>query len=153
MDRSRYFRLKRRLNLTGRYAILAFWFLVCVLPPLTLVLASMKSTALFQTIPDIFSLRGFTSRNYVAALNQGNFLFHLRNSLVISFSSLAVVLIVTTPMAYRITLLTSRKAKSTLVFAILSTRFLPYVVIAMPMMVWLLLGFFSGIPYEVQEGR
>lgn len=178
MDRSRYFRMRKRLGLTGRYTILAIWFLVSVLPPLTLVLASMKSTALFQTIPEIFSLRGFTTQNYQAALDQGNFLFHLRNSLVISFSSLAVVLVVTTPMAYGITLLTSRRAKSTLVFSILSTRFLPYVVIAMPMylffreigltgtligvifahltmqmpmMVWLLLGFFSGIPYEVQE--
>ena len=70
------------------------------------------------------------------------------------------------------------RQRNAVVFAVLSTRFLPYVVLAMPMfilfrrlglsgtlsgvilahlamqmpmIVWLMLGFFSGIPVEVEE--
>lgn len=178
MYKSSKFKRMQMLGQMGRYAILFFWFLVCFIPPLTLVLASLKSTAMFQSIPEIYSLQGFTLDNYRAALEQGNFFFYLRNSLTISFSALFLVLLVCTPMAYGITLLSSKRTKSTIVFSVLSTRFLPYVVIAMPMylffreigltgtlggvvfahlamqmpmMIWLLLGFFSGIPVEVQE--
>ena len=81
-------------------------------------------------------------------------------------------------MAYGITKLISARARGTLVFMVLSTRFLPYVVLALPMylffariglsgtlvgvvlahlamqmpfIVWLMLGFFAGIPREVEE--
>jgi multiple sugar transport system permease protein len=81
-------------------------------------------------------------------------------------------------MAYGITRLPSMRQRNVVVFSVLSTRFLPYVVLAMPMfmlfrqigisgtltgvilahlamqmpmIVWLMLGFFSGIPIEVEE--
>lgn len=169
---------KERLGLALRYAFLVFWFLVCVMPVVILVMASLKDTALFQTIPQVLSLSGFTLENYERSFRQGNYLFFLRNSLIISFSALVVVLVVCTPMAYGITKLASARARGVLVFLVLSTRFLPYVVLAlplylfflrigltgtlvgvilahlamqMPFIVWLMLGFFSGIPHEVEE--
>ena len=72
----------------------------------------------------------------------------------------------------------SPRARNAIVFSVLSTRFLPYVVLALPMylffarvgltgtlvgvvlahlamqmpfIVWLMLGFFAGIPHEVEE--
>ncbi len=158
--------------------VLILWLLIAVLPLLTLFMTSLKQTALFQSIPDVFSLRGFTADNYHAALRQGNFLFFLRNSLIIAFSSLLVILVVCTPMAYGIARIASRKLKNALIFAVLSTRFVPYVVLAIPLylffrrvglsgtltgvvlahlamqlpfMVWLLLGFFAGVPISVEE--
>lgn len=172
------YKSRERLLLGVRYGILTLWLLVCFVPVLVLVMASLKDTALFQSIPELFSLSGFTFNNYVQSFRQGNYLFFLRNSLIISFSALFVVLLVCTPMAYGITKLDSVRVRSTLVFMVLSTRFLPYVVLAlplyllflrlglsgtligvilahlamqMPFVVWLMLGFFSGIPREVEE--
>ena len=161
-----------------RYAFLVFWLLVSVLPVVVLVMASLKDTALFQSIPEVLSFRGFTLDNYERSFRQGNYLFFLRNSMIISFSALIVVLVTCVPMAYGITKLVSDRSRGTLVFMVLSTRFLPYVVLALPMylffariglsgtligvilahlamqmpfIVWLMLGFFAGIPREVEE--
>lgn len=158
--------------------MLAVWLLICILPIILLVLASLKNTALFQSIPSLFSLQNLTLENYRRSFQQGNFLFFLRNSLIISFGALAVVMLVCTPMAYGITRLASPRVRNLIIFMVLSTRFLPYVVLALPMylfflqigltgtiigvilahlamqmpfVVWLMLGFFSGVPVEVEE--
>ena len=171
-------RFRQGAGLGLRYAVLIGWTAVCVLPVLIMVMASLKDTALFQTIPQVLSLQGFTLENFERSFRQGNYLHFLRNSMIISFSALFVVLVVCTPMAYGITKLTSPRARNALVFAVLSTRFLPYVVLALPMylffarigltgtivgvvlahlamqmpfIVWLMLGFFAGIPTEVEE--
>lgn len=171
-------RLRTRLSFALRYGVLTAWLLICVVPILLLFMASIKDTSLFQSIPELFAPRGFTSSNYEAAFGQGNFFHFLRNSMIISFSALAIVLVVCTPMAYGLTKLASRRVRGALIFFVLSTRFLPYVVLAlplylfflriglsgtltgvilahlamqMPFIVWLMLGFFSGIPREVEE--
>ena len=171
-------RIQRRLSFAARYSVLIIWLIVCVLPITVLVMAALKPTAIFQTIPQIFSLSGFTLENFQTAISAGNFFEYLKNSAIISLSALVVVVVVCTPMAYGITRLNSVRQKNIVVFSVLSTRFLPYVVIALPMfimfrqlgmsgtlfavvmahlamqmplIVWLMLGFFSGIPIEVEE--
>ncbi len=172
------YKLRKKVSLGTRYAILLAWLLFCIMPIIILVMASLKPTSLFQTIPQILSFSGFTLENYTRAFRGGNFMLYFRNSMIISFSALVVVLIVCTPMAYGITRLPSMRQRNIVVFSVLSTRFLPYVVLAMPMfilfrqigisgtlsgvilahlamqmpmIVWLMLGFFSGIPIEVEE--
>jgi multiple sugar transport system permease protein len=172
------YRARARVGLVARYAVLVVWLLVCTLPVVVLVMASLKDTALFQSIPQIMSPTGFSLENYERSFRQGNYLHFLRNSMIISFSALFVVLLVCTPMAYGITKLASPRTRGALVFLVLSTRFLPYVVLAlplylffariglsgtlgavilahlamqMPFIVWLMLGFFAGIPREVEE--
>jgi multiple sugar transport system permease protein len=173
-----HYRVRQIAGRSTRNLVLGVWALICVVPVVTLVLASFKQTSLFQSIPEIFSLQNVTTANYRTAFRQGDFLHFLRNSLAISFSALAVVLAVCTPMAYGITRMASQKVRNTLVFSVLSTRFVPYVVLALPLylmfrqvglsgtvtgvvmahlamqlpfMVWLMLGFFAGIPFEVEE--
>ena len=151
---------------------------ICVMPVVVLVMASLKDTALFQSVPQILSFANFTLENFERSFRQGNYLHFLRNSLIISFSALFVVLIVCTPMAYGITKLASPRTRNLILFGVLATRFLPYVVLALPMylffariglqgtivgvvlahlamqmpfIVWLMLGFFAGIPNEVEE--
>ncbi len=167
-----------RGGLALRYAFLVVWLLISVAPVAVLFMASLKDTALFQSIPQVMSFSGFTLENYERSFRQGNYPFFLRNSMIISFSALIVVLVTCVPMAYGITKLLSARSRGTLVFLVLSTRFLPYVVLALPMylffvriglsgtiggvvlahlamqmpfIVWLMLGFFAGIPGEVEE--
>lgn len=178
MSAPRIKRLGQHTGLGVRYLVLLGWMAVCVMPVVVMFMASLKDTALFQTIPQVLSFEGFTFENFERSFRQGNYLHFLRNSMIISFTALFVVLVVCTPMAYGITKLTSRRARNVLVFAVLSTRFLPYVVLALPMylffarigltgtivgvvlahlamqmpfIVWLMLGFFAGIPDEVEE--
>lgn len=154
------------------------WLLICIIPVVLLFLASIKDTSLFQSIPELFSIGGYTASNYQDALRQGNYLHFLRNSMIISFSALTIVLVVCTPMAYGLTKLASRRMRGAIIFFVLSTRFLPYVVLALPLyllflriglsgtlvgvilahlamqipfVVWLMLGFFSNVPREVEE--
>jgi len=170
--------LKHKLKLAFKYFVLLGWLLFCIAPIIVFFMASISDTSLFQTIPELFSLRGLTLDNYRISINQGNFLFYLRNSLIIAGSALATVLIVCTPMAYGITKLKSPKVKGVLVFGVLSTRFIPYVIIALPLyllfirlgftgslfgvimahlamqtpfIVWLMIGFFAGVPKEIEE--
>jgi len=170
--------LKKNYDFIIKIIILLIWLFVSIAPIAVLFMASISDTALFQTIPELFSFERATLENYRISINQGNFFFHLRNSLIIASSALAVVLIVCTPMAYGITKLSSRRSKSAVVFGVLSTRFVPYVVIAlplyllfrqiglsgslfgvilahlsmqMPFIVWLMVGFFDGIPDSVEE--
>ena len=165
-------------GLALRYLFLIVWTLISVMPVVLLMMGSLKDTALFQSVPQILSFSGFTFENYTRSFQQGNYLHFLRNSLIISFSALTVVLVVCTPMAYGITKLASPKTRNLIVFSVLATRFLPYVVLALPMylffariglqgtivgvvlahlamqmpfIVWLMLGFFAGIPHEVEE--
>lgn len=165
-------------GLALRYLFLIAWTLISVMPVVLLMMGSLKDTALFQSVPQILSFSGFTFENYTRSFQQGNYLHFLRNSLIISFSALIVVLVVCTPMAYGITKLASPKTRNLIVFSVLATRFLPYVVLALPMylffariglqgtivgvvlahlamqmpfIVWLMLGFFAGIPHEVEE--
>ena len=165
-------------GLALRYVFLIAWTLISVMPVVLLMMGSLKDTALFQSVPQILSFSGFTFENYTRSFQQGNYLHFLRNSLIISFSALTVVLVVCTPMAYGITKLASPKTRNLIVFSVLATRFLPYVVLALPMylffariglqgtivgvvlahlamqmpfIVWLMLGFFAGIPHEVEE--
>lgn len=171
-------RNRKALLLALRYAVLTLWLLICIVPVLLLFLASIKDTSIFQSIPELVAPVGYTLANYEDAFRQGNYLHFLRNSMIISFSALAIVLIVCTPMAYGLTKLASRRMRGAIIFFVLSTRFLPYVVLALPLyllflriglsgtlygvilahlamqipfIVWLMLGFFSGVPREVEE--
>ncbi|MDF1521358.1 MAG: carbohydrate ABC transporter permease [Trueperaceae bacterium] len=170
--------MAERGGLALRYLFLIGWLAICIAPVLVMVLGSLKDSSLFQSIPQLFSWDGFTWANYERSFRQGNYAHFLRNSMIISFSALFVVLVICTPMAYGITKLLSARTRNLIVFSVLATRFLPYVVLALPMylffarvgltgtlvgvilahlamqmpfIVWLMLGFFASIPNEVEE--
>ena len=92
-----------RSGLAVRYLFLFGWLLICVAPVVVMVMGSLKDSSLFQSIPQLFSWDGFTWANYERSFRQGNYAHFLRNSMIISFSALFVVLVVCTPMAYGIT--------------------------------------------------
>lgn len=171
-------RARKGWLLALRYAVLTLWLLICIVPVALLFLASIKDTSIFQSIPELVAPGSYTLANYEDAFRQGNYLHFLRNSMIISFSALAIVLVVCTPMAYGLTKLASQRMRGAIIFFVLSTRFLPYVVLALPLyllflriglsgtligvilahlamqipfIVWLMLGFFSSVPREVEE--
>jgi multiple sugar transport system permease protein len=159
------------------HAGLILWLLIALAPPVLLLAAALNRTAIFRSPLDLLMLRDFTLENFATALAQGDFFFFLQNSLIIAFSAVMLTVVVCVPMAYGLTKIGPRPREA-LSFAVLAMRFLPYVVLALPMFLiflqlglsgtrtgllmahlaihipfatWLMMGFFDTVPHEVEE--
>ncbi len=169
--------LKQRAVLASSYAGLVLWAVVCVLPLIVLIAAALQPTALFRSPVELFNPATVTTENFQTVWTRGNFMHFLQNSVIITVAAVALALVVSTPLAYGLTKLSPRPRKA-ISFGLLSLRFLPYVVLAIPMYLfflgfgltgtrtglllghltmhlpfatWLLVGFFSSMPRELEE--
>jgi multiple sugar transport system permease protein len=153
---------------------------VVVLAPFFFMLISSLKTNLdiLESPPNlhIFNL-DVIRKNYDAVLNQRNFLTYIRNSAVVVFGSTLIALVIGTPAAYGFSRFTFR-GRNDLAFWILSNRFmpvvaiavpiylmmanlrlldtyqgliLPYVAVNIPMVVWIMRGFFDEISREIDD--
>ena len=170
-------RLKKNAKIWAVHAALAGWLLLSLTPPVMLLAASLNETALFRSPVDLLLMRDFTLDNFVEAFTRGNFLFFLTNSIIISFAAVAITLVVCVPLAYGLTKIGGR-ARSAVSFGVLAMRFIPYVVLALPLFLifvnlglsgsrfglllahlaihipfatWMLVGFFDTVPKELEE--
>ncbi len=159
------------------YVGLTLWLIFSLLPPVMLLAASLNSTAVFRSPIDLLLLRNFTLDNFAAAFVRGDFLFFLSNSLFISFFAVLISVVVCVPLSYGITKLKDR-ARNTVAFGVLAMRFIPYVVLALPLFLifinlgisgsrlglllahlsihipfaaWMMVGFFDTVPKELEE--
>ena len=142
-----------------------------------LLAASFNSTALFRSPLDLLLLKEFTTANYLDAFTRGDFWFFFTNSVIISSAAVVITLVVCVPMAYGLSKISGR-AKSAVSFGVLAMRFIPYVVLALPMFLlfvnlglagsrvgllmahlaihipfatWMLIGFFDSVPTELEQ--
>lgn len=154
---------------------LIVWALICAIPVVLLVLASVKEVAVMRAPLDML-MSAFTFDNYRRIINAG-ILVQFRNSVIISTASIVLTILLAAPLAFGLTKLPLR-LKNMLAFAILGVRFVPYVSMALPLFLvflilsmtgtisavilahltihipfgtWLLLGFFEGIPSEIED--
>jgi multiple sugar transport system permease protein len=159
------------------HGLLALWLIISLMPPLMLVAASLNSTALFRSPLHLLMLRDFTLDNFTQAFSRGNFWFFFTNSVIISASAVVITLVVCVPLAYGLTKISGR-ARSAVSFGVLAMRFIPYVVLALPLFLifvnlglsgsrtglllahlsihipfatWMLVGFFETVPHELEE--
>jgi len=159
------------------HALLGAWLVISLLPPVMLVAASLNSTALFRRPVDLLLLRDFTLENFNQAFTRGDFWFFFTNSVIISASAVVITLVVCVPLAYGLTKISGR-ARAAVSFGVLAMRFIPYVVLALPLFLifvnlglsgsrtglllahlsihipfatWMLVGFFDTVPHELEE--
>lgn len=170
-------RARKRAEFWVVHGLLALWLIISLLPPLMLVAASLNSTALFRSPLDLLMLRDFTLNNFTQAFSRGNFWFFFTNSVIISASAVVITLVVCVPLAYGLTKISGR-ARAAVSFGVLAMRFIPYVVLALPLFLifvnlglsgsrtglllahlsihipfatWMLVGFFDTVPQELEE--
>ncbi len=170
-------RLRKQLKFWGVHVLLSIWLVFSLLPPIMLVAASFNSTALFRSPLDLLTFRHFTLENFTEAFSRGDFWFFFTNSVIISASAVVITLIVCVPLAYGLTKISGR-ARSVVSFGVLAMRFIPYVVLALPLFLifvnlglsgsrtglllahlaihipfatWMLVGFFDTVPHELEE--
>ena len=170
-------RMKKRGAIWLVHLLLGLWLVISLLPPVMLVAASMNRTALFRSPLDLLTFRDFTLENFTQAFTRGDFWFFFTNSVIISASAVVITLVVCVPLAYGLTKISGR-AREVVSFGVLAMRFIPYVVLALPLFLifvnlglsgsrfglllahlsihipfatWMLVGFFDTVPHELEE--
>jgi multiple sugar transport system permease protein len=158
----------RLLTLVTALAMVPFMF-----PFLWMMLNSLKNENDSIAVPPVLVFQPVLD-NYRKILFESDFWFHFRNSLVIGLGSTAFGLFLGVPAAYSI----ARYRQGTLSMAILITRMLPglsvllpwfiwfrvfglndtfpgvmltHVSITLPLVIWILVGFFEDFPRELEE--
>lgn len=166
------------LKQTGVALSLVVFVCVAAAPIAWLLLSSvLQQQALISTPPD-FSLSSFTLENYtavfVSAAQLGRGIF---NSLVISIATTALAILLGAPAAYALARLDIRRA-DTILLMVLAAQMFPAIVIAIPLfitasklglidtkvnliliylsfnlpvVIWVLRGFFTGLPTGLER--
>ena len=158
------------------YGLLGLLALIVLFPIYYMILISLKLPKDIYRTPSLW-LQGATLKNYVDLLTTQNFLVAIRNSLVVagtativsvSISCLAAYSLVRLKYRYRSwigrLILLSYLTPASLLFIPLSViiarlglgntlhgLILIYLTFAAPLSTWLLMGFFRGIPADLEE--
>jgi sorbitol/mannitol transport system permease protein len=151
--------------------------LIIFFPILWTVITSFKTEGEAIASPPSFLLFDWTLENYAEVQSRSNYLKHVWNSVVISFGSTALGLLIAIPAAWAMAFAPTKRTKDILMW-MLSTKMLPPVgvlvpiyllfrdtglldsltglvivltLINLPIMVWMLYTYFRDIPAEILE--
>lgn len=165
----------RRLRLTITYISAIVLALVLVLPPVWMVLTSLKPVALTFALPPVWLFKP-TLTHYLTVLRRPGFLHVLSNTLIVSLVSTAIAISFGSLAAY--SMARFRTGGRGLLYATLIPRVLPPVVLglplfvlfyhlgltdtllglvisyttfALPIVIWVMIPFFEDIPIELEE--
>lgn len=171
------YKMKKNLLLIGRIMVLAFFFLLVVLPIYWMLITSLKTRVDINTLNIQYWPKHPTFENYINVLQRSNFFYYLKNSLVVSVITGIIVLFVAITGGYALSRY-KYKGKNVTMLAFLVTQMIPmtlilvpmflifhsvnlgdtltslvilYVVINVPFCVITMQGFFANIPIEVEE--
>ena len=150
--------------------------LVIAFPVIWMVLTSLKSeTEAISRVPHLFA--HVSLNNYVAVQEQAKYLRFAWNSVVVSFGSTLLALLLGIPAAYAMAFMPTRRTRGTLLW-MLSTKMMPSVGVLvpvyllfrdtglldtrtglllvdalgiLPIVIWMLYTFFKEVPREVLE--
>lgn len=172
----RSFGLRKFFMRAPSYVVLSAWSLFTIFVIGWVVIASFKTNA--EIFRDVFSLpEVWQFQNYAKAWNAANFAVFFRNSAIVTFSSVILILVVSAPAAYVLSRMQFRgRSVLTTIFImgmgipvmllliplfVIVTRLgvvntlpgliLIYVTMAIPFTVYILTGFFASLPKELEE--
>ena len=161
------------------YVVLVLLGLIGIAPFLYLaVLSTKKRIEITAQVPPTLNFNwAQISKNYTEVLFSQGMLGFTVNSLIVVAASTAIAIVIGTPAAYAFSRLRFRNSE-TLASTILSMRFmppiavaiplflmvqagglqdtyagliLPYVAFSLPLVVWIMIGFFDEVPREIDE--
>lgn len=159
------------------YALVGLIAAFALIPFLWAIATSFKTEAAIYSTSTSFIPRPFTFANYIEILNNSAMVSYFMNTVVVSVATTIVSLVIAVLGAYGFSRF-KFPGHGTLLMSILFTRMLPrvallvpfyvtltgmgmintktglvlvYVIIGMPVAIWLLKGFIDALPYEVEE--
>lgn len=155
---------------------LSLWSLFTLGPLAWIVLMSLKTPDQIVSNPPLFFFAP-TFENYLEVFSGPEFLTPFMNSLIVTFGSLLLTLVIGLPTAYALARFSFR-GRENIAFGILSIRFAPelliilplylifqqsglsdtylglilaYQLVTLPMLVWMLRSFIEDLPGELEE--
>jgi multiple sugar transport system permease protein len=168
----------RRLGRAVSYAVLVLIALIGLAPFVYLLIISFKSRLDVLTVPPSLHFHwADISTNYHTVIHEKKFPTFIVNSVIVTGSSTLIALVLGVPAAYAFSRLRFR-GSDTWASTILSFRFmppvavaipiyllirqlgflnsfagliLPYVAFTLPLVVWIMIGFFDEIPREIDD--
>jgi multiple sugar transport system permease protein len=171
-------RRERRWALLGAYIALAVFVVFFLLPPVYMLITSLKSSA---EIADLngnpWLVRRPTLENYWTLLTQGNYLLHFRNSVMVTLAVVAVSMVISVLAAFALSRMRFW-GSSVLATGVFLTYLVPetllfiplfqiiggmglynnlwamvlvYPTLTVPFCTWIMIGYFSSIPKELDE--
>lgn len=155
------------------------WFIcfLSLVPILWIIITSLKSKLDIFTMPPVWVLFKPTFANYINIFTEGHFSSYFINSIVVTISTTLVALCLGVPAAYGLSRFVFKKREN-LVFWILTIRMAPpiaaviplfvlmvrfglynkyisliavYLLFNLPLVVWMIRGFISDIPKDLDE--
>ncbi|MHC1772842.1 MAG: carbohydrate ABC transporter permease [Flexilinea sp.] len=168
MDKKRFF------GALGRYIPLTLWAIFALFPLFWMLLITFKSDAQMYNTTFIFSP---TLENYKAVLTSSDYIQCFIDNIIVSAGAVIVAVLFGVPAAYALARY-NFKGKEDLAFQILSYRFAPeilvvlpiflifqkiriydtyfgliwvYQLIAMPLIIWVVRGYFEDISIEIEQ--
>jgi len=161
------------------YVVLVLIGIIGAAPFIYLLILSFKSRLdiIIEVPPSLHFNWSTIKANYDEVINQGHYLTYVKNSIIVTGISTMIALVLGVPAAYAFSRLRFR-GSDTWASTILSFRFmppvavaipvflminrlgfansavglvLPYIAFTLPLVVWIMIGFFDEIPREIDE--
>ena len=167
-------RLRRWLGRTGLYASVIFLVSPAVLFFLWMLSLSLKNELDNTAYPPVFIPHPPTLANFIDVFEKNDFFAYTINSVIVSFSATALALVLGVPAGYGIAKAKATKAAALILIArvtpglsyliplvlmfqwlgmigTLTPLVITHLVITVPIVVWVMIGFFEGLPGELEE--
>lgn len=168
---------KRRIERILRYGIIFFILFIFLFPFYWTIATSLKTRVVAWSMPPVFWFKP-EFHNYWKVLVERNFLHFIKNSFIVAIGSTALALLIGTPAAFAFTRLKGTTIYRNIFVLILGGYLVPAMVVAVPLyiiaskvgfagsyfviilahtlfnlafLIWLLRGFFDGIPSDLEE--
>ena len=169
---------RRRISRAISYAVLIAIGVAGIAPFAYLLILSSKSTLTLLDVPPSLHVDWTTIKaNYGQVIHENHYLTYVKNSILVTGASTFLALVIGVPAAYGFSRLRFRGADH-FASTILSFRFmppvavaipvylmintlglvnsyfgliLPYIAFSLPLVVWIMIGFFDEIPREIDE--
>lgn len=159
------------------YLVLLLMCIFALFPFVWMVLTSLKPDAEMFSIPPAWIPTSPTLKHYREVLGGGSFNAYLKNSLIVAIVSTAVAMLISAPAAYGFARFKYRFSGALLGAVVVARMFPPvillipffmlmrslglintklaliitYMPIQLPLIIWILEGFFREVPQEIEE--
>jgi multiple sugar transport system permease protein len=167
-------RLRRMLGRAGLYASVILLVSPALLFFLWMLSLSLKNELDNTAYPPVFIPHPPTLANFIDVFEKNDFFAYTINSVIVSFSATALALVLGVPAGYGIAKAKATKAAALILIArvtpglsyliplflmfqwlgmigTLTPLVITHLVITVPIVVWVMIGFFEGLPGELEE--
>jgi multiple sugar transport system permease protein len=167
-------RVRRWLGKLGLYVVVLLLISPAVLVFLWMLSLSLKNEIDNMAFPPVFIPNPPTFKNFIDVFEKNDFLTYTINSVIVSFGATGLALLVGVPAGYGIAKAKAQKAAMLILIAritpglsyliplflmfqwlgltgTLTPLVITHLVITVPIVVWVMIGFFEGLPSELEE--